>query len=220
MMFGLAGLPELRKVLHDSHPSSLRIFEELVLDRLSVPEVNSVVNICLAEANERNTRPTTITEDGRAVLVNFSEGYPHFIQQFGYSAFAQDADDVIDEQDVLNGAFGSRGAFEQIGDRYYRNDFYNKIQKESYRQVLRIMAENLDDWVSKQEIRKKFKGSNSNLDNAIKALRDRKIILSKEGELGVYRLQHKGFAVWIRHYTSDPDELQRSLATDLNGHET
>jgi hypothetical protein len=78
------------------------------------------------------------------------------------------------------------------------------------------MAENLDGWVSKKDIRKTFKGSTTNLDNAIKALRDRKIILSKEGELGTYRLQHKGFAVWIKSYTSNPEDLQRSAATDSN----
>ena len=72
------------------------------------------------------------------------------------------------------------------------------------------MAENLDGWVAKKEIRKKFKGSTSNLDNAIQALRARKIILSKEGELGTYRLQHKGFAVWIRHYTPNPEDVQSS----------
>ncbi|MDI6740663.1 MAG: hypothetical protein QME74_09920, partial [Candidatus Edwardsbacteria bacterium] len=37
-----------------------------------------------------------------------------------------------------------------------------------------------------------------------KALRDRHIIISKEGEKGTYRLQHKGFARWIRMY-ADPD---------------
>jgi AAA+ ATPase superfamily predicted ATPase len=213
VMFGLAGLPDLRKVLHDSHPSSLRIFEELVLDRLSEAEVNSVINLCLEDANRRNPIQTTIDESGRNMLVLLSEGYPHFIQQFGYSAFVSDSDDVIDRGDVIKGAFGPRGALEQIGDRYYRDDFYNKIQKESYRQILRIMADNLDGWVSKKEIRKKFKGSATNLDNAIKALRDRKIILSKEGELGTYRLQHKGFAVWITSRTSTPAEIERTTTT-------
>ena len=214
VMFGLAGLPELRKVLHNSHPSSLRIFDELVLDRLPTSEVNDVIDLCLEEANEKNTKPTTIADDGRDLLVTLSEGYPHFIQQFGYSAFAADTDDVIDRQDVYNGAFGARGAFEQIGDHYYRNDFYNKIQKESYRKVLRIMAGNLDGWVTKQRIKAQFKGSDSVLDNAIKALRDRKIIRSKEGETGVYRLQHKGFAVWIRYYTADPEALERSVGAE------
>ena len=100
---------------------------------------------------------------------------------------------------------------ELIGDRYYRDSYYTKIQKESYRQVLRIMADKLDDWVTKKEIKTKFKGPESTLDNALFALRDRQIILAKEGERGVYRLQHKGFAWWIKLYTADSATLQQSL---------
>ena len=78
-----------------------------------------------------------------------------------------------------------------------------KIQKESYRQVLRIMADDLDNWVSRDKIKSQFKGADSILNNAIKALRDRHIILSKEGERGMYRLQHKGFALWIKLHMQD-----------------
>ena len=154
------------------------------------------------------------------MLVLLAEGYPHFIQQFGYSAFASDTDSVIDGEDVRRGAFGKGGALERIGDRYYRDDFYNRIQKDSYRQVLRIMADSLDDWVTKQQIRDRFKGEQNALDNAIYALRDRHIIQSKEGVRGVYRLRHKGFALWIKYYTTDPDEVQHTLNGSQGGSET
>jgi hypothetical protein len=98
-----------------------------------------------------------------------------------------------------------------IGAQYYRDDFYSKIKTESYRQVLRIMADRLDGWVTRTDIRKRFKGSDTILNNAIKALRDRHIILSKEGTKGVYRLQHKGFAYWIKLFTTDPASLQHGL---------
>ena len=64
---------------------------------------------------------------------------------------------------------------------------------------------------SPEEIKSKFKGPESTLDNALFALRDRQIILAKEGERGVYRLQHKGFAWWIKMYTTDPTTLQQPL---------
>jgi hypothetical protein len=102
-----------------------------------------------------------------------------------------------------------RDALDLIGDRYYRNDFYNKIQPDSYRQVLRIMAEYLDGSVARAKIKSKFKGKDTTLNNALRALRDRHIILSKEGAKGIYRLQHKGFALWIKLF-ADPDFL-RSL---------
>ncbi len=217
--FGIAGLPELRNVLAASHQSSLRMFDELVLGRLSVDEASSVVDGGLKRANGVNSEQTAITEDAKAHLVYYSEGYPHFIQQFAYSAFAADSDGVIDVDDVGRGGFGKRGALELIGDRYYRDSYYNKIQKESYRQVLRIMADNLDDWVTKKEIKAKFKGSESTLDNALFALRDRDIVLAKEGERGVYRLHHKGFAWWIKLYTTDSGTLQQSLPTVVDHQE-
>ena len=152
----------------------------------------------MAKANKDNKKKTKINVPAKELLNALSEGYPHFIQQFGYSAFNADDDGEIDVGDVEKGAFGSRGALELIGNRYYRNDFYNRIQKDSYRQVLRIMAEKLDNWVTRKEIKSEFKGTESTLNNAIKALRERHIIISKEGFRGIYRLQHRGFALWIK----------------------
>jgi hypothetical protein len=211
--FGIAGLPELRNVLAASHPSSLRLFEELVLGRLSISESQRVIDMGLERANQLNEAQTAITADARHHLAYYSEGYPHFIQQFAFSAFATDSDNLIDVDDVMAGGFGTRGALELIGDRYYRDSYYTKIQKESYRQVLRIMADKLDGWVTKKEIKAKFKGPESTLDNALFALRDRQIILAKEGERGVYRLLHKAFAWWIKVYTTDSAMLQQSLPT-------
>lgn len=121
--FGIAGLPELRTVLVESHPSSLRLFEELVLGRLSPDEVTRVIDIGLQRANEKNTDKTAITDEAKDHLAYYSEGYPHFIQQFSYSAFATDTDNVIDVEDVKRGGFGRRGAMELIGDRYYRDSY-------------------------------------------------------------------------------------------------
>jgi hypothetical protein len=209
--FGIAGLPELRNVLATSHPSSLRLFDELVLGRLLMSEARRVIEMGIKRANRLNPEETTtITEEATHHLAIYSEGYPHFIQQFAFSAFAADRDNVIDLDDVLTGGFGRRGAMELIGDRYYRDSYYIKIQKESYRQVLRIMADKLDDWITKKEIKSSFKGKESTLDNALFALRDRQIILAKEGERGVYRLQHKGFAWWIKLvHSKDSNILQQ-----------
>ncbi|MBE9594921.1 MAG: AAA family ATPase [Proteobacteria bacterium] len=207
VVVGLAGLPELREVLVCSHPSSLRIFEEIELSRLSKNEVKGVIDICIEKASKLNKIQISINQDALDLLERLADGYPHFIQQFGHSAFACNTDNVIALKDVKKGAFGKSGALELIGNRYYRNDFYNRIGKDSYGQVLRIMADKLDGWVTKKEIRSRYKGNESTLNNALKALRDRHIIISKEGSKGVYRLQHKGFALWIRIY-ADPNFLK------------
>jgi hypothetical protein len=207
----LAGLPELREVLLKSHASSLRIFDELKLGRLKLDDVKRVIRNGIERANQSNVRQTQIEDGACEALARLSEGYPHFIQQFAYSAFQGDTDDLISEDDVWDTALAANGALELIGDRYYRDDYYSKIQTDSYRQVLRVMADNMDNWTTKAAIRAKFSGKEHTLTNALQALRERKIILSKEGEPGVYRLQHKGFALWIRLYTTDPEQMQREL---------
>jgi len=208
---GLAGLTNIKQILLDSHPSSLRLFEDILVEQLTKKEIEQVIDRCLKEGERLNNIKTEITSTAKQVLVNFSEGYPHFIQQFGFCAFSKDQDNIIDENDCFDGAMQSGGALDLIGERYYRNNFYSKIQKESYRQVLRIMAEANTIWVSKKHIRSKFKGKLEILNNAIKALLDRHIILPKEGEKGIYRLQHRGFALWIKLKTTPPQELKEEV---------
>lgn len=198
LMVCFAGIHDIVDKLRESHESSLRLFTVLSIDRLEDNEIKIVIQMALNSANKINKVNTSITTNATGQLVSFAEGYPHFIQQFGYSSFETDTDGKITKEDVLDGAVKPNGAIEEIGNKYYRDSFYIKIKKESYRQVLRIMAEKSSVWVSKYDIKKKFSGKDTTLDNAIIALRKRKIILSKLGETGVYRLQHKGFAIWIK----------------------
>jgi hypothetical protein len=197
-MVGLAGLPNLREKLYESHPSSLRLFEEIELDRLSDAERRQVINMGLQKANEESTEQTSITDSALESLVILSEGFPHFIQQFSASAFAVDKDGILDDDDVGQGAFARGGGLDQIAKTYYRHDYYKKIQADSYREVLRIMSERLDDWWTKKEIRDRFNAGDTALKNALYALTERHIIVAREGVRGVYRLQNRGFAAWVR----------------------
>lgn len=216
VVFGLAGLPTVREVLLEGHPSSLRLFDQISLGTLSEKEVSLVIDRCLEAADKVNPSKTTISTEARAMLISLSEGYPHFIQQFGFSSFAVAKKDVIELDDVGVGTFAKGGALDLIGERYYRTDFYSKIQSESYRKVLRIMADHGKEWIKKETIREAFGGKESTLANAIKVLLDRKIILAKEGEPGVYRLQHHGFALWIKFRTVGKQELTRELKASIS----
>lgn len=131
-----------------------------------------------------------------------SEGYPHFIQQFAYSAFDFNSDGEISKDDVFEGAFSDGGALDAIGARYYASDFHSKIKSDEYRQVLTIMSENMNSWVKKSDIAKRFTGNPQTLTDALAALTQRKIILKNDSIRGEYRLQQRGFAIWIKLFGS------------------
>src|SRR5258707_10373216 len=140
LMIGISGLPKTKDILIESHPSSLRIFEELFLDRLLDSDVRYVLKRVFEHSKEINGEPTELTKEAEDLLVKLSEGFPHFIHQYGYCAFDLSDGNNITEENVKDGAFGDNGAIEKIGDKYYRDDYYNKIKVDSYRQVLTIMA--------------------------------------------------------------------------------
>jgi len=54
----------------------------------------------------------------------YSEGYPHFIQQFAYCAFEADTNWEISEDDVKSGAWGEHGAFQQLGTNYFEDLYF------------------------------------------------------------------------------------------------
>ena len=201
--FGLAGLPSLREKLRKSHESSLRLFNVFALQPLSIPDCTSVIRRGLDEAKAKNGFEVKIEADAELTLSYITEGYPHFIQQFAYCAFDSDTDNVIDAADVLEGAYDKdAGALRQLGLKYFEKQYFDQIGSDEYRQVLRVMAKRLDNWVTKAAIRKEtsqIKGST--LDNALTALKSRGIIVPKAGAKGIYKLPSRSFAVWIRAYT-------------------
>jgi len=197
IMFIVAGLPEVVEKLTTSHESSIRVFSQLIIKELNSEDRHYVVNKGLEVGNEKNTEQTTITEDACNMISTYSEGYPHFIQQFSYSAFEANTDGEISKEDVVEGGFGKGGALYAIGARYYQSLYNEQIKVDEYREVLRIMAERMDSWIKKSEIREKFSGNDHIVGNALKTLTARNIILKNPSKMGEYRLQNKGFALWI-----------------------
>jgi hypothetical protein len=199
---GLAGLPNVLERLAASHPSSTRVFEVLDLEPLAEGDRVDVIRKGLAEANQTNGFNVGINAEAEALVSKFSEGYPHFIQQFAYSAFEADTDNLIDTDDVSKGAFNPKGgAFQQLGLKFFEGLYFDKIGSDEYRNVLHVMAGSVDPWVDKATIRTMTGLKESTLRNALSALIERSIIIPKKGKKGVYRLPSASFAVWIRAFT-------------------
>jgi hypothetical protein len=149
---GLAGLPTLINKLKAGRESSPRIFEALQLEPLEQHESEEVVRRGLRHAVRKNGFETKIQDPALQAIVRLSEGYPHFIQQFAYSAFEEDQDNEITIRDVDTGAFKENGALDQLGKRYFNELYFDKIGSEDYRRVLNSMANKLDAWVPRAEI--------------------------------------------------------------------
>lgn len=200
VMFVVAGLNEVVEKLSRSHESSLRIFTQIKVKELMPEDRHYVVDRGIEEGNRLNEGKTTVSVDAKKHISTLSEGYPHFIQQFAYSAFEANTDGEISSGDVLDGAFNPGGAIDAIGSRYYAAQYHEQIKSDEYREVLSIMAESLNSWIKKSEIREKFSGKDQTLTDALQALTGRKIILRNPSKIGEYRLQQRGFALWIKMF--------------------
>ena len=101
---GLSGLDGLSDVLTASHPSSLRVFEEIPLARLSTRDANDLIDTCLDRGDDRLAHG--IDTQARELLNELAEGHPHFLHQFGYSAFNAAVEDprarIISTQEELH----------------------------------------------------------------------------------------------------------------------
>ncbi len=201
VIFILSGLPRMRTVLRDSHPSSLRLFEELELHPLKNPDVKIIFERGLEHVNEKSTPQFSFSPQALEKMTSTSEGYPHFIQQIGFSTFETNSDSTISEKTANKAIFGKNGALDLIGDRYYRDMYFTNIKEDAYREILDLMADNLGNTTSRKALRDKFSKSDQILDNGIRTLKERNIILPVQGKRGQYKFQWIGFAVWIKFFT-------------------
>ena len=214
---GLAGLPSLIPKLRASHESAPRVFETLTLEPLEPNECEEVVRRGLTQAAQKNGFDTSIEDPALKSIVRLSEGYPHFIQQFAYSAFEEAHSNNITLADVNLGAFKENGALDQLGKRYFAELYFDRIASRDYRRVLNSMANHLDDWVPRAEIIKTSGVKETQVNNALKALRERGIILPNEQKKGEYRLPTKSFAVWIRALNAKQQQQKKQKPDTANG---
>lgn len=204
ILFVVSGLPSARTILSDDHESSLRLFQEFMLKPLSPKETEEVIDRGLKESEEKSGNAVTITPEAQRLIYMYSEGYPHFVQQIGYSVFDVNGDATIEEDDVRRGALDSGGAIELIGNRYYVKPFYEDIKVESQREILTIMAGlNWNDWVTKADIATEFSGKDTSLRDGLHALKEKGTIIPRDGFKGQYRLQWASFAFWIKTHNKE-----------------
>lgn len=196
--FGISGLTTVISMLNQSHESSLRILNTFELKPLEIDERKDVVRRGLHEAEAKSGTSVTIDPEAEDFLARYSEGYPHFIQQYASSAFDTDNDNRITLQDVTYAMHKENGALDQLGKRYFESMYLDKIQSDDYRAVLRVMALHQETWVRRQDIKEATGLAESTLGSALKALKNREIIVAQRGTRGYFRLPTDSFGAWIR----------------------
>jgi len=206
--FGVAGLPELPGLMKTGHESSLRGFRHFLIEPLETNERREVVDLGLKAAKENYGLDVTIDDNAASIICSLSDGYPHFIQQFAYSAFDADDDMVISADDVFNGAVSEGGAITCLGSSIFHSQFYREVRSANSREVLKTLAESelseRGGWVSKADLRNATGLKETTLTGCLKSLADKHIILKDQKRLGYYRLPSWGFAWWITRSLDGP----------------
>jgi ABC-type dipeptide/oligopeptide/nickel transport system ATPase subunit len=194
---GIVGITGVIKKMRDSHESSVRILSHIRLSVLEQDERKEVVRLGLDEAENKNGFRVDIAEDALDLISSLSEGYPHFIQQYAYSAFTEDSDNNIDIMDVIKGLTKENGALQQLGMRYFENMYTDEVRSDDYRTVLQVIAHHTPSYVQRKTIIEESGLKRHTVDNALAALKKRGSVIAKSGQKGQYRLPSRSFATWI-----------------------
>ena len=194
---GVVGITGVINKMRDNHESSVRILSQIRLSVLEADERKDVVNLGLDEAEKKNGFRISIDDDALDLIARLSEGYPHFIQQYAYSAFAQDSDNNIDIMDVIKGLTKENGALQQLGMRYFENMYTDEVRSDDYRTVLQVIAHHSPAYVQRKTIIEESELKRHTVDNALSALKKRGSVVAKSGQKGQYRLPSHSFAAWI-----------------------
>ncbi len=195
--FGIAGQTRLLDRLRISHASSLRPFWICDLKPLIEAERRSVIHAGISAVDSREF---TLRMDASAEnwIVDHSEGYPHFLQQYCHAAFEANTDDVIDLRDAWNGAFGEHGAIAQLGASYFEGMFVSDDVSDIERQILTTLAENGSRFTPLSEILARCEEDESFVGPALNRLLDQQTIQHDPIKIQEYRIILRSFASWIR----------------------
>ena len=195
LMFLLSGMPSMREKLYKDHPSVLRNFEPIELKAMPKDEAREVIKKALNEVDVK------IAPEAEKLIIDIAEGYPHFLQEAGYSAYEVDNDGIITPEDVKRGVLGTElypGSISRLGGQYFDKMYHMDIQSDVYREILNIIAWEKDLWVSRKNILAKFSKGKTVLGTYLNNLTKRDILVKDKSRLGYYTLPNQMFRIYIR----------------------
>lgn len=198
LMLIFVGMPEVMSYLNDDHESFLRTCTPINLDRMNEEDAKGVIQKVLSKTEKK------IDINAMEKILYYSERFPHLIQEIGYTSFeASKGKQSISLDEVEKGVHGTnevKGSIERLGELFFSR-MYDEVKKsENFKEILKIVAEKSGsnhDWVNRQYIMEKFALKKTSLDSAIKALKDKNILIKNPDKDGEYRMFSKMFQVYI-----------------------
>jgi RNAse (barnase) inhibitor barstar len=197
---GIIGISTVIEKMKESHESSVRIMTPIPLEPLVFEDRREVVRRGLKEAANKNGFDTNISPEALNLIASLSEGYPHFIQQYAYSAYAHDSDNLISEEDVRIALVKDGGALQLLGQRYFENMYTDELRSDDYRTVLQVLAKHMPAYVARKQIILESGLKSHTVSNALGACKKRGSVLSQKGKAGRFRLPSSSFAAWIQAF--------------------
>ncbi len=197
LMLVFVGMPEIKDKLAADHESIIRTFTPIYLDRMERQDAEEVIKKALDGSGK------TISNEAVEKILNYSEYFPHLIQELGYSAFEVSERNEITGKDVDLGIHGNEsypGSIARLGELFFSR-MYDEIKKsKNFKEILKIIATLSgikQKWVSRQAVLKEFSGKSTNLDSSIRVLKEKKLIITNPEMQGQYRISSKMFQAYI-----------------------
>jgi hypothetical protein len=198
ILIAVCGLPFLVDNLRESHASSLRLFTYMELGKMERDEIGGLLDLYM---QTQTTEPKVkMTLNARDLLVNLSEGYPHFAQVFGFYAFAMASDLTIDEDIVADGVDKRNGPIEHIGDCYEYKRLYENLSDAELQVIENMKANKTSEiWFSQSDLKDGFAIPDV-FNKAIESLVSLGVVLSNNENPKKYRFRHTAFLYWIHRH--------------------
>jgi hypothetical protein len=128
VLFG-AGLPIMTRLAGESKSYAERLFEFPVIDKLSVADATAALQEPVMRVNIR------FSDDAIVEIINLTQGYPYFLQEWGYQSWNHAASTPITLNDVKE---ATSTVIKRLDGNFFRVRFDRLTPKE--KQYLRAMA--------------------------------------------------------------------------------
>ncbi len=195
---GIAGQTNLISRLKTAHASSPRHNHIDSLTPLTESECREVVRAGMAAACSENATSVTMEETAEQCIVDWSEGYPHFLQQYAHAAFEHVEGSTITLTSAYSGAYTTGGAIDQLGWAYFNEMFADPSVSDVERAVLATLATGPEKFFSLHEMHNEAAESAEEVDSALKVLVEKGIVRTDAIRTDQWKITSRSFASWIR----------------------